>query len=381
MLSRKLLLWCLLACLSAVAAVFIGCSQKPAPVAQAVAAKPIGTPIQIVAPLGLPAVPVPADNPPTAETVALGRRLYYDTALSVDNTVSCATCHDPKFGFGDGKQFSDGVRGQKGNRNSPTVFNTAYYTTQFWDGRAGTLEQQAEGPVQNPVEMAHTLKGVEQRLMTDPTYKAEFKKAFGADVITYEMVGKAIASFERTVVSGNSPFDRYMYGGDKKALNASAKRGLEVFRNPKRGNCAVCHTIEEKYALFMDNKFHNLGAGVKLNINGETELTDLGRFKVTNVESEKGAFKTPSLRNVALTAPYLHDGSRKNLKEVLDFYVGGGNSNPHRDKEIRPLDFLTGQEQADLMEFMKSLTGEMPPNVGPPTTSQAFNVGPLRGPE
>lgn len=211
--------------------------------------------------------------------------------------------------------------------------------------------------------------------MADPTYKAEFKKAFGAEVITYEMVGKAIASFERTVVSGNSPFDRYMYGGDKKALNASAKRGLEVFRNPKRGNCAVCHTIEEKYALFMDNKFHNLGAGVKLNINGETELTDLGRFKVTNVESEKGAFKTPSLRNVALTAPYLHDGSRKNLKEVLDFYVGGGNSNPHRDKEIRPLDFLTGQEQADLMEFMNSLTGEMPPNVGPPTTQQTMNYG------
>jgi cytochrome c peroxidase len=362
-------------CLAALAAVFIACSQQPAPVAPAVAAKPTGTPIPIVAPLGLPPVPIPADNPPTAETVALGRRLYYDTALSVDNTVSCATCHDPKFGFGDGEQFSEGVRKQLGNRNSPTVFNTAYYTTQFWDGRAGSLEQQAEGPVQNPVEMGHTLKGVERKLMADPTYKAEFKKAFSADVITYEMVGKAIASFERTVVSGNSPFDRYMYGGDKKALSASAKRGLEVFRNPKRGNCAVCHTIEEKYALFMDNKFHNLGAGVKLNINGETELTDLGRFKVTNVESEKGAFKTPSLRNIALTAPYLHDGSRKNLKEVLDFYVGGGNSNPHRDKEIRPLDFLTGQEQADLIEFMKSLTGEMPPNVGPPTTQQTMNFG------
>ena len=373
--SRNLLLWCVLVCLAALAAVFIACSQQPTPVAPAVAAKPTGTPIPIVAPLGLPPVPIPADNPPTAETVALGRRLYYDTALSVDNTVSCSTCHDPKFGFGDGEQFSEGVRKQLGNRNSPTVFNTAYYTTQFWDGRAGSLEQQAEGPVQNPVEMGHALKGVERRLMADPSYKAEFKKAFSADVITYEMVGKAIASFERTVVSGNSPFDRYMYGGDKKALSASAKRGLEVFRNPKRGNCAVCHTIEEKYALFMDNKFHNLGAGVKLNINGETELTDLGRFKVTNVESEKGAFKTPSLRNIALTAPYLHDGSRRNLKEVLDFYVGGGNSNPHRDKEIRPLDFLTGQEQADLIEFMKSLTGEMPPNVGPPTTQQTMNFG------
>lgn len=379
--SRKPFLWCVLVCLAAVAAIFIACSQKPAPVTQAVAAKPVGTPIPIVAPLGLPAVPIPADNPPTAETVSLGRRLYYDTALSVDNTISCASCHDPKFGFGDGKQFSVGVRKQLGNRNSPTVINAAYYTTQFWDGRAGTLEQQAEGPVANPVEMAHTLKGVEQRLMADPTYRAEFKNAFGADVITYEMVGKAIASFERTVVSGNSPFDRYMYGGEKKALSASAKRGLEVFRNPKRGNCAVCHTIEEKFALFTDNKFHNLGVGVKLAINGETELTDLGRFKVTNVEADKGAFRTPSIRNIALTAPYMHDGSHKNLKEVLDFYVGGGNSNPHRDKEIRPLDFLTGQEQADLIEFMKSLTGEMPPNAGPPTTAQASNVGLLRGPQ
>ncbi|MFB3922102.1 MAG: cytochrome-c peroxidase [Terriglobia bacterium] len=379
--SRKLTLWAALVCVAALALVIIACSQQPTPVAPAaVVVKPIGAPIQIVAPLGLPPVPIPADNPPTAETVALGRRLYYDTALSVDNTISCASCHDPKFGFGDGHQFSDGVRGQKGDRNSPTVLNAAYYTTQFWDGRAGTLEQQAEGPVQNPVEMAHTLKGVEQRLNADPTYKAEFKKAFGADVITYDMVAKSIASFERTVVSGNSPFDKYLYGGDKKALSASARRGLEVFRNPKRGNCAVCHTIDEKFALFTDNKFHNLGVGVKLNVNGETELTDLGRFKVTNTEADKGAFRTPSIRNIALTAPYMHDGTHKNLKEVLDFYVGGGNSNPHRDKEIHPLDFLTGQEQADLIEFMKSLTGEMPPDVGPPATQQAMNFAILRRP-
>lgn len=378
--SRKPSLTIIVVCVLALAAVLISCSQKPVSVSRP-AATPIGTPIQIVAPLGLPAVPIPADNPPTAETVALGRSLYYDTALSVDNTVSCASCHDPKSGFSDGKQFSDGVRGQKGNRNSPTVFNAAYFTTQFWDGRVPSLEKQAEGPVENPVEMAHTLKGVEKRLMADPTYRAEFKKAFGADVITYEMVEKAIASFERTVVSGNSPFDRYMYGGDKKALSASAKRGFEVFRNPKKGNCAVCHTVEEKYALFTDNEFHNLGVGVKLGITGETELTDLGRFKVTNVETDKGAFKTPSLRNIALTAPYMHDGSHKNLKEVIDFYVGGGNSNAYRDKEIHPLDFLTGQELADLQEFLKSLTGEIPSNVGPPAAPQAFNLGLLRGPE
>jgi cytochrome c peroxidase len=358
----------------------VSCKQKPNPTPR-VEARPIGTPIQITAPLGLPRVPVPADNPPTAETVALGRRLYYDTALSVDNTVSCASCHDPKLGFSDGQQFSNGVRKQKGNRNSSTVFNAAYYTTQFWDGRAPSLEKQAEGPVTNPVEMGNTLEGVERKLNADPSYRAEFKAAFGADVITYEMVEKSIASFERTVVSGNSPFDRYMYGGDKKALSASAQRGLEVFRNPKKGDCAACHIIGEKYALFTDNKFHNLGVGVKLGINGEAELTDLGRFKVTNVEADKGAFRTPSLRNIALTAPYMHDGSHKNLKEVIDFYIGGGNSNPYRDKEIHPLDFLTGQERADLQEFLMSLTGEMPPNVGPPTPQQALNLNLLIRPE
>jgi cytochrome c peroxidase len=322
---------------------------------------PIGARVEIPTPLGLPPVPIPPDNPPTAETIALGRRLYYDTALSVDHTISCASCHDPKFGFSDGHQFSDGVRNQKGTRNAPTVFNAAYFTTQFWDGRAPSLEKQAEGPVQNPVEMAFTLEGVEKRLSADPSYQAAFDKAFGPGPITYEMVEKCIASFERTVISGNSPFDRYFYGGDKKALSESAKRGLEVFRNPKKGDCAACHLIGDKYALFMDNKFHNIGIGA------ETEqLADLGRFMVTHIDSDRGAFKTPSLRNIALTAPYFHDGSRKTIKDAIDFYIGGGNSNPHLDKEIHVLDFLTGKERADLQAFLESLTGEIPPNVGAP---------------
>jgi cytochrome c peroxidase len=351
----------------AICALFISCQQKTA-TASRPEARPIGTPIQIAAPLGLPPVPIPADNPPTAETVALGRRLYYDTALSVDNTLSCASCHSPGSGFCDGRPVSSGVHGQKGARNAPTVFNVAYYTTQFWDGRAASLEQQAGGPMANPIEMGHTLAGIEQKLNADASYRAEFKKAFGSDVITIEMVEKSIASFERTIVSGNSPFDRYMYGGDNKALSASAKRGLEVFRNPKKGDCAVCHTIGDEYALFTDNKFHNLGVGAKLGMTGEVELTDLGRFKVTNNEADKGAFRTPSLRNIALTAPYMHDGSDKNLKETIDFYIGAGNSNAYRDKEIHSLDFLTGKERADLLEFLKSLTGEIPPNVGPPAT-------------
>ncbi len=353
--------------------------SKPA----APAARPIGAVVEIKAPLGLPPVPIPADNLPTAETIALGRRLYYDKALSIDNTVACANCHDPKFGFADGHQFSDGVKGGKGDRNAPTVFNSAYYTLQFWDGRAPSLEKQAEGPVANPIEMGHSLTGIEKMLNADPSYKAEFKKAWGADVITYEMVGKSIASFERTVVSGNSPFDKYMYGGDKKAMSASAIRGLEVFRNKDKGNCAVCHTIEEKYALFTDNKFHNLGVGVKLTIDGETQLTDLGRAKVTKADADQGAFKTPSLRNIALTGPYLHDGSRKTLKEVIDLYVGGGSSNAHLDKEIHKLDFLTGKELADLQEFLKSLTGEIPPNVGPPPAGPqaSMNISLIQRPE
>ncbi len=344
----------------------ISCKPKPAAAPQP-EARPIGTPIQIAAPLGLPPVPIPTDNPPTAETVALGRKLYYDTALSVDNTVSCATCHNPQLGFCDGRPVSIGVRGQQGVRNAPTVINAAYYTTQFWDGRAPSLEKQAGGPMVNPVEMGHTLAGVEGKLSAAPAYRAEFKKAFGEDVITIDMVEKSLASFERTMVSGNSPFDRYMYGGDNHALSVSARLGLEVFRNPKKGNCVVCHTIGDSYALFTDNKFHNLGVGVKLGMDGEEIFTDVGRFKVTSVEADKGAFRTPSLRNIALTAPYMHDGSDKTLKEVIDFYIGAGNSNPYRDKEIHSLDFLTGQERADLQEFLKSLTGEIPPNIGPPT--------------
>jgi len=356
----------LLRCLILPAAFLTACGEAKKPEAPPAApAKPIGTAFAIQAPLGLPPVPVPADNPPTAETIALGRRLYYDPGLSVDNTVSCASCHDPKFGFSDGKQFSEGVKGQKGNRNAPTVFNSAYWTVQFWDGRAPSLEKQAEGPVQNPVEMANTLGAVEKKLSADASYQADFEKAFGPGPITYEKVEKAIASFERTVISGNSPFDKYFYGGDKKALSAAAARGLEVFRSAKKGNCAVCHTIGEKFALFTDNQFHNIGVGV----NSKGELTDLGRYEVTKNEADRGAFRTPTLRNIALTAPYMHDGSLKTLKDVVDFYVGGGTSNPHLDKQIKSLDFLSKQERADLMAFMESLTGEMPPNVGAPGAS------------
>jgi cytochrome c peroxidase len=336
-------------------------------------AQPVGTPVEIKAPLGLPPVPFPAGNPPTAETIVLGRRLYYDPALSLDNSVSCATCHAPEYGFSDGKSVSNGVQNKTGTRNSPTVLNSAYFEVQFWDGRAPSLEKQAEGPVQNPVEMAHTLKGVEDRLNADPSYRDQFAAAFGSGPITYEMVAKAIATFERTVISGNSPFDRWKYGHDEHAVNDSAKRGFLVFTAKNKGNCAACHLVGQQTAMFTDNKFHNIGIGVDLG-----KITDDGRYAVTKMDSDRGAFKTPCLRNVALTAPYMHDGSLKTLKDVIDYYIGGGNSNQYLDKNVRVLDFLTGQERADLQAFLESLTGEMPANIGPPEPARqatALEIG------
>jgi cytochrome c peroxidase len=323
---------------------------------------PIGKTLLIKAPLGLPPVPVPAGNPPTAETVALGRRLYYDPALSADNTISCASCHAAETGFTDIHPVSTGVGGKKGTRHSPTVINSAYNYLQFWDGRAPSLEEQAKGPMINPVEMATTHAAVVQRLQGDPKYVALFKQAWGTDQITIDLVVKSIASFERTVLSGNSPFDRFYYGHDKKALSASAQRGLKLFVDPKKGNCEVCHTIGKQYALFTDNKFHNLGIGADTKGN----MVDLGRFEQTKDQADWGAFKTPTLRNIAQRAPYMHDGTFPTLKDALGHYIGGGNLNAHLDKQIHALDFLTFDERDDMLAFLDALTAPLPDNVGPP---------------
>lgn len=331
---------------------------------------PVGESQAIEPPLGLPEVAVPADNPPTAETVALGRQLYYDKTLSVDNSIACASCHDPGAGFADPNQFSEGVGGELGGRQAPPVMNAAYSTAQFWDGRAASLEEQAGGPVENPIEMAFTHEGVIERLSEDPVYTELFKEAWGEGPIAFEMVAKSIASFERTVLVGNSPFDRYMFGDDKEAMSEDAIRGLDVFTDPEKGNCEVCHEIneEEGYALFTDNKFHNLGVGAEL----DGSMADIGRFEVSQVETDKGAFKTPHLRNIADSAPYMHDGHLKTLKEVVDFYVGAGNSNDFRDEEIHELDHLSAQERADLIAFMEALSGEYPEDVGPPHGETAY---------
>jgi len=326
-----------------------------------VSEKPVGATVEIKAPLGLPSIPIPVDNLPTAETIALGRRLFYDKKLSKDNSLACATCHNPQRGFADGLTISRGVGGMTGIRNAPTVVNAAYLPLQFWDGRAMSLEEQAASPIVDPVEMNQTHEVSVSKLGRDPMYKAMLLKAFGSDDMTIGRVEKALASFERTILSGNSAFDRYQFGGDKKSLTPSQIRGLAIFSDPQKGNCVTCHTIDAKYALFTDGKFHNIGEGV----GDDGDFKDVGRYHETKVTADKGAFKTPTLRNIANTGPYMHDGSLKTLKEVVDFYAGGGNSNPYLDKNIRVIK-LSGQDRTDLVQFLMSLTGEMPPNVGPP---------------
>lgn len=331
-------------------------------------------------PLGLPPVPVPAENPITPVKVKLGKMLFLDERFSADGTVSCATCHDPKMAFVDGLPVSEGIKGLKGTRNAPTVINAAYYTSQFWDGRRATLEEQALDPFVNPVE--HGLKSHEPIVKicrTDPTYRKLFAEAFGLkpEEITIDHVVKAIATFERTVIAGNSPFDRYYFGGDENAISEAAKRGFKLFQTKAR--CQDCHRLDQKFALFTDNKFHNLGVGMEKiaprlreiinayrkakrkglkldeSVLSNQEISELGRFAVTLNLRDVGAFKTPSLRNVAVTGPYMHDGSLKTLEEVVEFYNQGGRKNPFLSSGIRPLN-LSEQEKRDLVEFLKSLT-------------------------
>jgi len=320
----------------------------------------IGTAMAIKTPLGLPPVPVPANNPVTAEKVALGRELFYDRRLSSDNSVSCATCHNPVLGFTDGAAHSTGVGGRTGKRNAIALLNAAYGASLFWDGRAATLEAQVGTPMENSDEMNQPHAITVAKLANDPAMERDFEAAFGPGPITIGKIERAIASFERMLISGNSAFDRYEFGGDKTALSASAVRGLAIFRDPNKGNCAACHTIGDRYALFTDGKFHNTGEGV----DDEGNLADLGRYEQTKLDRDKGAFKTPSLRNVAESAPYMHDGKLRTLDDVAQFYAGGGNSNPYLDKEMKPLN-LTARDRADLVEFLKSLSGEMPANAGP----------------
>ncbi len=345
-----------------VALIFALVTVQPASAQTASTVMPIGKRVEIKAPLGLPPLPVPADNPLTEDSIALGRRLYYDPGLSVDGTISCASCHAPQFAFSDKRPMSEGVGGKSGTRHAPTVINSAYSTLQFWDGRAGSLEEQAKGPMANPVEMAHSLEGVVKHVQTDPHYVELFRKAWGTDQINIDLIVKSIASFERTVIAGDSPFDRFFYGHEPQAMSPEAQRGMKIFVNPKKGNCATCHTLGKEYSLFTDNKFHNLGIGADTRGN----LNDQGRYTVTKNDEDMGAFKTPSLRNLTNRGPYMHDGSFRTVKDALGHYIGGGNWNSHLDKEIHSLDILTFDERDELLAFLDALNGKLPENIGPP---------------
>jgi cytochrome c peroxidase len=286
----------------------------------------------------------PKDNPYSQAKWELGRALYFDKRLSADGTVSCASCHMPKLAFADGMPNSVGIRGQRGNRSAPTVINRAYSLAQFWDGRAGTLEDQAKGPMANPIEMGHTHEAIVAELKGIAGYRKLFAAAFGSEEIDIDRAAKAIATFERTVLSGNSPYDRYK-AGDKKALTAAQVRGMNVYFD--KAKCDQCH----EGINFTLNSYHNLGVGM------EKANPDVGRYKVTQRPEDWGAFKTPTLRDISKTAPYMHDGSLKTLEEVVEYYDKGGTPNKNLDERMVKLN-LTAQDKSDLVAFLRALDGE-----------------------
>jgi cytochrome c peroxidase len=306
-------------------------------------------PYLVTLPMGARAtLPVPADNPLTSARVALGRRLFFEQRLSRDGSVACASCHAPNRAFTDGRERPLGVGGVRGRRNAPTLINRAYGRSFFWDGRAATLEEQALQPMVSPHEMANTHQEIVRRLAMDPSYRRDFERAFGTEDITIGLVARAIAAFERTLVAGGSAFDRLATVGDSAALLPEARRGLELFRG--RARCIVCH----EPPLFTEERFHNTGVAWR---NGPP--ADSGRYEVSRRADDVGAFKTPTLREVERTAPYMHDGSIATLEEVVDFYDRGGIPNPYLDPLIRPLR-LTSEEKQALLAFLRSLEGLIP---------------------
>ncbi len=299
-------------------------------------------------PLGLPPVDIPADNPMTPEKVELGKLLYFDPRLSKDGTISCATCHNPKEGWSEQRMTSKGIKDQIGTRNSPTVINSAYHPVQFWDGRAATLEEQALGPIENPIEMGYKLDAVVKDLSAIPGYTSRFKAVFGTEV-TKDGIGKAIAAFERTILSGNSPYDRFK-AGDATALSDPQKRGLEVF--VRKGKCSMCHTPP----TFASGRYYNAG------VDAAKSEPDPGRMEVTKKDRDFGKFRVPHLRDLVDTGPYFHDGSAKTLEATVGLMADGGRDNPNLSsmmKRIRKAK-LTDQDREDLVEFLKALSGDYP---------------------
>jgi cytochrome c peroxidase len=334
---------------------------------------------QVGLPIAATRATVPVDNPQMPEKIELGEKLFFDGRLSADGTVACSTCHDPAHAFTDGRAVSIGIKGRAGQRNAPTILNALYNVAQFWDGRAKTLEDQAAFPIVNPVEMGQpNMDAAVTRLASIPDYDHRFRAVFGRPPNAPDLV-RAIASYERTLVSFDSPFDHFI-AGDKNAIDESAKRGWELFNT--RARCNKCHALSDQTrdpTFFIDKDFHNIGIGiirhnvVALAIKAQTlvdsnnasaidnaaiqsEMSVLGRYLVTRREADTASFKTPTLRNVLITAPYFHDGSQATLWDVVDHYnKGDGIEDPFLDQDIRPL-ALTESDIDDLVAFMASLT-------------------------
>lgn len=293
-------------------------------------------------------MPDPADNPLTTEGVKLGQRLFYEKMLSNDLSMSCASCHKQENAFADPRQYSQGTNGAYGNRNAMAVINMGWTNALFWDGRRSSLEGQAHDPVTNPIEMRNTWPVVVQRLQADTNYRSMFFAAFGTSTVDSLLVTKAIAQFERTMFSFNSPFDAFFYGGDTTILNNSQKRGYYLFFGA--AECVHCHSGP----LLTDNSLRNNGL--------DQYLLDGGYAEVTGSASDSGKFKVPTLRNIELTAPYMHDGRFTTLDQVVDHYNSGvQSSSPNLDVEMTP--YLPGlglnaQQKADLVAFLKTLTDQ-----------------------
>ncbi|MEB2286258.1 MAG: hypothetical protein B6D46_11625 [Polyangiaceae bacterium UTPRO1] len=300
-------------------------------------------------PLGIHSKFETLPTPPTPERVRLGRWLFFDKRLSADNTLSCASCHQPEHAFSELTPHSTGIRGQQGARKAPSFVNLAWtiFPHFFWDGRAASLEEQALGPIANPIEMGSTHAAMVKTCQTRG-YAPYFKEAFGADEITQERVVHAIADYERTRMSGNSPVDRWQIGKDESAVSAEVKQGWQLFFG--KAECGLCHIGEN----FTDSLFHNLGIGWDPQ---KQEFKDVGRYAISKKDEDRGAFKTPGLREVAKHPPYMHDGSLATLEAVVEHYNKGGNPNPQLSARIHKLGLSQPEVQA-LVKFMEALSGE-----------------------
>lgn len=280
----------------------------------------------------LPAVKHPQTNPATPAKLALGRELFFDTRLSRNGQIACATCHDPDKGFSNGERFAVGIDEKRGQRNVPGLINVGHAGSLFWDGRSATLEEQAIGPIDNPDEMDMRPAALATKLNGITRYRKQFQDVFDGEA-TPERIGMALAAYERTLVSDDTPFDRFLRG-DRKAMSEQAQRGMKLFFGQAR--CAVCH----KGPNFSDDRFHNIGTA--------DGLDDLGRRAVTRKEKDQGAFRTPQLREVGRTAPYMHNGRFRTLVEVVNHYNFGGvtdEQNDYRDPELEVL--YLGEDQVD----------------------------------